>query len=290
MVVSVFVRLNQQVKSVEVDESYSECMKRQIGSHFNLNSNLFYLTANGRIVSDSCGICDGDNFDINIRLCGGIDFQHREGSKIGSGGQLSEAQAALERKERLRKLALETIDITKDPYIMPNHLGTYECRLCLTLHPTEGNYLAHTQGRRHQSNLGRRAAMEAKNAPLRTSTTQEISKASIIRIGRPGYKITKSRDANRRRCLTFELEYPDVGDGNQPRHRFMSSYEQKIEPTDKKYQYLLFACDPYETVAFKIPNEPIDRGEGRFYSSWDPIAKKFILQLFFLSSQQSGQE
>jgi splicing factor 3A subunit 2 len=79
-----------------------------------------------------------------------MDFQHREGSKIGSGGLLSESQAALERKERLRRLALETIDLSKDPYIMKNNLGTFECKLCLTLHKNEGNYLAHTQGKRHQ--------------------------------------------------------------------------------------------------------------------------------------------
>lgn len=30
---------------------------------------------------------------------------------------------------------------------MRNHLGQYECRLCLTLHNNEGNYLAHTQAR-----------------------------------------------------------------------------------------------------------------------------------------------
>ena len=59
-------------------------------------------------------------------------------SWLGSGGVSSEAQAAIDRRERLRKLALETIDITKDPYIMKNHLGTYECKLCLTLHPNEG--------------------------------------------------------------------------------------------------------------------------------------------------------
>lgn len=40
---------------------------------------------------------------------------------------------------------------------MRNHLGTYECKLCLTLHNTEGNYLAHTQGKRHQTNLARRS-------------------------------------------------------------------------------------------------------------------------------------
>lgn len=41
-------------------------------------------------------------------------------------------------------------------------------------------------------------------------------------------------------------------EGIQPRHRFMSSYEQKIETPDKNYQYVLFACDPYETVGFKV--------------------------------------
>ena len=52
---------------------------------------------------------------------------------------------AIDRRERLRRLALETIDLAKDPYYMRNHLGQIECRLCLTLHSNEGNYLAHTQ-------------------------------------------------------------------------------------------------------------------------------------------------
>lgn len=42
---------------------------------------------------------------------------------------------------------------------------SYECKLCLTLHNNEGNYLAHTQGKRHQTNLAKRAAREAKDAP-----------------------------------------------------------------------------------------------------------------------------
>jgi splicing factor 3A subunit 2 len=41
-------------------------------------------------------------------------------------------------------------------------------------------------------------------------------------------------------------------EGVIPRHRFMSAYEQKIEPPDKRWQYLLFAAEPYETIAFKV--------------------------------------
>ncbi|CAN1196853.1 Splicing factor 3A subunit 2 [Linum perenne] len=87
------------------------------------------------------------------------------GSKPGSGGAASSQNEAIDRRERLRRLALETIDLAKDPYFMRNHLGSYECKLCLTLHNNEGNYLAHTQGKRHQTNLAKRAAREAKESP-----------------------------------------------------------------------------------------------------------------------------
>ena len=83
------------------------------------------------------------------------------GGKTGSGRQMSESQENQQRRERLRKLALETVDLNKDPYFMRNHLGTYECKLCLTIHTNEGNYLAHTQGKRHQQNIARRLAKDA---------------------------------------------------------------------------------------------------------------------------------
>ncbi|KAL3791616.1 hypothetical protein HJC23_012206 [Cyclotella cryptica] len=228
-----------------------------------------------------------------------VDRQNRVGSKFGGGGVSSAQQTERERKDRLRALALETIDLAKDPYLMRNHLGTYECKLCLTLHTNEANYLSHTQGKKHQAGLARRAAMEAKLArqrgdadvmmPLR-STASGLQRAEPkVKIGRPGYEVSKSRDPETNaRCLTFELHYPELDDArsHQPRHRFMSAYEQRVEtPPDRNYQYLLVACDPYETVAFKIPNEPIDRGEGRFVTNWDVDGKIFTLTLHFLEGQ-----
>lgn len=141
-------------------------------------------------VSDQYPCDEVITLHVAMSIEGGIDFQHREGGKTGSGGQLSESQSALERKERLRKLALETIDITKDPYFLKNHLGTFECKLCLTLHPNEGNYLAHTQGKRHQYNLGRRAAMEAKQSTPKPVVTKDIQTKRSLKIGRPGYKVS----------------------------------------------------------------------------------------------------
>ncbi|CAI7756882.1 unnamed protein product [Closterium sp. NIES-53] len=53
------------------------------------------------------------------------------------------------------------------PYFMRNHLGSYECKMCLTLHNNKGNYLTHTQGKRHQQNLAKRGAKEVQEAPRR---------------------------------------------------------------------------------------------------------------------------
>ena len=227
-----------------------------------------------------------------------VDRQNRVGSKFGGGGVSSVQQSERERKERLRELALETIDLAKDPYLMRNHLGTYECKLCLTLHTNEANYLSHTQGKKHQAGLARRAMMEAKLArqrgetdvmlPMKSATAQGGLGGGMakVKIGRPGYEVSKSRDpVTNERCLIFELHYPELDDARtrQPRHRFMSAYEQRVEtPPDGNYQYLLVACDPYETVGFKIPNEKINKGEGKFVTNWDVQSKVFTLTLHFL--------
>ncbi|KAI1882854.1 hypothetical protein AGOR_G00239190 [Albula goreensis] len=123
-----------------------------------------------------------------------MDFQHRAGGKTGSGGVASSSESNRDRRERLRQLALETIDINKDPYFMKNHLGSYECKLCLTLHNNEGSYLAHTQGKKHQTNLARRAAKEAKEAPAQPAPEKvKVEVKKFVKIGRPGYKVTKQR-------------------------------------------------------------------------------------------------
>ena len=42
-----------------------------------------------------------------------MDFQHRAGGKTGVGGVASASESNRDRRERLRQLALETIDINK---------------------------------------------------------------------------------------------------------------------------------------------------------------------------------
>jgi splicing factor 3A subunit 2 len=137
-----------------------------------------------------------------------MDFQNRHGVRFGVGGPANAADVNAARKERLRRLALETIDLSKDPYFMKNHVGSYECKLCLTIHPNEDSYLTHTQGKKHSTNLARRLAKEQKqaetsggvappsmlaiNAQTQMMLYNQMPVRKVpIKIGRPGYKVTK---------------------------------------------------------------------------------------------------
>lgn len=64
------------------------------------------------------------------------------------------------------------------PRFRKNHLGSYECKLCLTLHTNEGSYLAHTQGKKHQENLKRRALKEAADAPQQPAPVSKSAPVS----------------------------------------------------------------------------------------------------------------
>ena len=215
------------------------------------------------------------------------------GSKTGGGAPMTAQQEAAARKERLRQLALETVDLEKDPYFSKNCHGSFECRLCLTLHPNEGNYLAHTQAKKHQANLRRRAAREQKlNAfdgagPSLAAVAKTARKpVKFHKIGRPGYRVTKQYDPEtQQKGLLFQIQYPQIESGIQPRHRIISSYAQKIEAPDPNFQYLLFAARPYETIAFKIPSLPIERDMVKFkdkvFTDWDRERKIFSMQILF---------
>lgn len=206
--------------------------------------------------------------------------------QTGSGTMQSSSQANVQRRERLRQMALEAADIANDPYFMKNHLGTYECKLCLTLHTNEGSYLAHTQAKRHQENLAKRnlklARENALSGPSASSSSLERPKKMLPRIGRPGYKVIKQRDpVSGARSLLFHLLYPQLTSGLRPRYRIMSSYEQKVEQVQDKYQYVVFAAEPYETIAFKIPSTEIDRDPAKLFVHFDEDNNTFTLQIHF---------
>lgn len=238
-----------------------------------------------------------------------MDYQNRVGSKFGGGGVASHSATNADRRERLRKLALETIDLEKDPYIFKNHLGSFECRLCLTVHQNDGSYLAHTQGKKHQTNLARRAAREQKEGggakgdiDPQTGLPYGVVGAgfgalgfgaggprkAFVKIGRPAYKVSKVRDPlTRQNGMIFQVQYPKIESKVEPKWQITSAFAQQIEQPDRHYQYLVIAAEPYETIAFKIPSLPIDKREERHFSFWDPDSKEYYLQIMFQTERDS---
>merc|ERR1712167_384860 len=76
----------------------------------------------------------------------------------------------------------------------------------------------------------------------------------ITHVGRPGYRVTKQFDRNNnQRSLLFQIYYPVIESSTRPQYRLMSTFEQRKEPTNRKYQYVIFAADSYEIIAFKVP-------------------------------------
>uniref|UniRef100_A0A8V1AAU7 Splicing factor 3a subunit 2 n=13 Tax=Aves TaxID=8782 RepID=A0A8V1AAU7_CHICK len=96
------------------------------------------------------------------------------------------------------------------------------------------------------------------------------------------FTVTKQRDPETgQQSLLFQIDYPEIAESIMPRHRFMSAYEQRIEPPDRRWQYLLMAAEPYETIAFKVPSREIDKAEGKFWTHWNRETKQFFLQFHF---------
>lgn len=219
-------------------------------------------------------------------------------NKIGTAGPASISITNLERRNRLKKIAEETTNLLKDPYFYKNHIGIYECKLCLTLHNSEGSYLAHSQGRRHQTNLARRKLTEAKNE-LRTQEyknefkeKQENLKIKYVKIGMPAYRITKEKDyMTHKKKIKFEIEYPLIKDKITPQFRIMSDIEvnsqknkeegnnENDKEEENKYHYVVFAAEPYENIAVKIPNYPLDYNAEKHFFYWDEAKKIFYLTL-----------
>lgn len=191
------------------------------------------------------------------------------------------------------------------------------------MHANEGSYLAHTQGKKHQANLQRRAALDARSNDSANKATSallapapEMPKKQFVKIGRPGYKITKIREpvlpaltsdedeatrhyretTSGRVGLLFEVNLPEIKADVMPLHRFMSSFEQRKEAPNRAWQYLLVAAEPYETIAFKLQSREIDRSqvltlpgvpmpeqheEPATWSHWDPFHKVYTIQVLF---------
>ena len=229
-------------------------------------------------------------------------MEDKQFNKIGTGAYASISMINLERRDRLRKIASETTDLMKDPYFYRNHMGIYECKLCLTIHNNEGSYLAHTQSKKHQTNLNKRKVIEAKHnlfmEELKNEQKEKMENIKIkyIKIGRPAYRIVKEKDyMSHKRKIKFEINYPSIKENITPQFRIMSELEVNTQKNgineddinneeeknkyENKYHYVIFSAEPYENIAVRIPNMPLDYNTEKHFSYWDDGKKIFYLTL-----------
>merc|ERR1711879_635099 len=67
--------------------------------------------------------------------------------------------------------------IDKDPYLQQEpELGCFECKLCLTHHRTEEEYLQHRESERHQRNHHRKVDSEKMDMPVSANVMATLMK------------------------------------------------------------------------------------------------------------------
>ena len=62
------------------------------------------------------------------------------------------------------------------------------------------------QGKRHQQNLAKRAAMEARDTPVQPAPKTVVQPRKTVKIGKPGYRVSKLYDPElRQRHMLFQV-------------------------------------------------------------------------------------
>lgn len=86
-----------------------------------------------------------------------------------------------------------------------------------------------------------------KDAQLMIAPTQQnVQRKVFLKIGRPGYRVTKVRDLDtRKEGMMVQVHLPQIKAGVVPRRRFMSAWEQKREAPNRAYQYLIVSTRRY---------------------------------------------
>lgn len=197
-----------------------------------------------------------------------------------------------------------------------NHLGQILCRLCSSQHRDDDNFLVHLESRRHSENIKTieraRAQVAREQEAARALAQQQQHDDHMAQmqdtLGATNYKAPTTRrearvgkpkvvfhtepnpQANTCKVL-FEVSYPlaatEQDPTMRPMHRWVNTHEQNVEEKNDSIVYLLFACEPYETVAYTFPARvPITTADSvkhmpdagqRYACHWDPVRKVYTL-------------
>lgn len=64
--------------------------------------------------------------------------------------------------------------------------------------------------------------------------------------------------------ILFEIYYPNIEKDVVPRYWLMSSFEQRVEIPDEKYQYIIFAQNLMKVSHLKYLNKEVDNSEDKY--------------------------
>ena len=68
------------------------------------------------------------------------------------------------------------------------------------------------------------AAVSQVSIPLPAASQPKVELRKFVKIGRPGYKVTRERDPQTgQQALLFQIDYPEIAEGITPRLVFSSS-------------------------------------------------------------------
>ena len=213
-----------------------------------------------------------------------MDRQHRPGGKYGQGVMMSKTEEKQAQKYRQKRIAMESVDLSKDPYFFKNHVGTFECRLCLTLHLNESSYILHSQGKKHLESVRRHLEREEREKSQSVDIFKNnisIEKIQYIKIGIPEYKVVNETDLGEIISTKIEVNYQGIVNNEIPAYRICNPFEQKMEKPDKDYLYLLIAANPYETICFKIPEVNIKHKNIDINPLWDKKNLIYTLVIYY---------
>lgn len=246
-----------------------------------------------------------------------MDYSDRVNSKKGAGAVADRHEANVHTKHRIKELLTShALDLDNDPYVLRNHLGLLECRLCLTTHTNEASYISHLSGRKHAMSLERRRVLDeksrAKTPDAPAVSMSLVEKRRWTKIGRAAPTVTKIRDPQTLQMgMLVQVQLPHIG-AQPPFFRFVSYYElspknqnvarsflhrekadheQDDDVDPARWQYLVISAEPYENIAVAFPAlRVVDKPDAQemsrtYWWFWDEDSREFFLQFLFKSEE-----
>jgi len=121
------------------------------------------------------------------------------------------------------------------------------------------------------------------NSPIKEYNFKINAKNNALVENYPGYKVMKFYEKSTdEKVVLCELEYKFLVNDEIPDFRFISSFEQNIEPKNSNYIYLVIACPNYKTVGLKIPNLVISNKSPYSFSHWNTKRKTLLISIVLI--------